>query len=80
MLLKANKTCIYGGEELLKTWREHPGSFLWLDIDSHDKEQERLMLKQLGCHALAITDAQRDRHPPKIELFKDYIFMLYRGI
>ncbi|WP_413691457.1 magnesium transporter CorA family protein [Psychromonas sp. KJ10-2] len=38
------------------------------------------MLKELGCHSLAITDAQRDRHPPKIELFDNYIFMLYRGI
>jgi magnesium transporter len=80
MLLQADKTYIYGGEELINTWREHKDSYLWLDIDSHDKEQERLLLQQMGCHSLAITDAQRDRHPPKIELFKDYIFMLYRGI
>jgi magnesium transporter len=80
MLLKANKSCVYGGEELINTWREHTDSYLWLDIDSHDKEQERLLLQLLGCHSLAITDAQRDRHPPKIELFNDYIFMLYRGI
>jgi magnesium transporter len=80
MLLQADKTYIYGGEELIDTWREHKDSYLWLDIDSHDKEQERLLLQQMGCHSLAITDAQRDRHPPKIELFKNYIFMLYRGI
>jgi magnesium transporter len=80
MLLQADKTYIYGGEELINTWREHKDSYLWLDIDSHDKEQECLLLQQMGCHSLAITDAQRDRHPPKIELFKDYIFMLYRGI
>ena len=80
MLLQADKTYIYGGEELIDTWREHQDSYLWLDIDSHDKEQERLILQKMGCHSLAITDAQRDRHPPKIELFKDYIFMLYRGI
>lgn len=80
MLLKADKTCVHGDEELINTWREHTDSYLWLDIDSHDKEQERLLLQQLGCHSLAITDAQRDRHPPKIELFNDYIFMLYRGI
>jgi len=80
MLLKADKTCIYGAEELIDTWRENSDSFLWLDIDSHDKEKERLLLQQMGCHSLAISDAQRDRHPPKIELFKNYIFMLYRGI
>lgn len=80
MLLNVDKTCIYGGEELLDTWREQPGSYLWLDFDSHDKEQERLMLLKFGCHSLAIKDAQGERHPPKIELFKNYIFMLYRGI
>ena len=80
ILLNADKTCTYGGEELIDTWRESTDSYLWLDIDSHDKEQELLLLKKMGCHSLAIRDAQRDRHPPKIELFKDYIFMLYRGI
>jgi magnesium transporter len=80
ILLNTDKTCTYGGEELIDTWRERTDSCLWLDIDSDDKEQERLLLTQLGCHSLAITDAQRERHPPKIELFNDYIFMLYRGI
>ncbi|WP_076419460.1 magnesium transporter CorA family protein [Colwellia sp. UCD-KL20] len=80
MLLKADKTCIYGAEELIDTWRANSDTHLWIDIDSHDKEQEKLLLQELGCHSLAIKDAQRDRHPPKIELFKNYIFMLYRGI
>ena len=80
MLLKADKTTIYGNEELINTWRNDQSSFLWIDFDSHDQEQERLQLQQLGCHSLAIKDAQRDRHPPKIELFSNYIFMLYRGI
>lgn len=80
MLLKADKTCIYGSEELIDTWRADSGSYLWIDIDSHDKDQEKRLLEGFGCHSLAIKDAQRDRHPPKIELFKNYIFMLYRGI
>ena len=80
MLLNADRTCVYGGEELIESWREKPSSYLWLDLDSHDQEAERSMLQQLGCHSLAIKDAQRERHPPKIELFNDYIFMLYRGI
>jgi magnesium transporter len=80
MLVNKDKSITYGEEALLEQWREQNEGFLWLDIDSHDKEQEALLLKDLGCHSLAITDAQRDRHPPKIELFKNYIFMLYRGI
>lgn len=80
MLLTADKSCHYGHEELIEIWRDAPESKLWVDIDSHDKVEEKALLQQFGCHALAITDAQRDRHPPKIELFDDYIFMLYRGI
>ena len=80
MLLNADKTFVYGGEELIETWREQSDSYLWLDLDSHDKEQETIILQQFDCHSLAIKDAQRERHPPKIELFNDYIFMLYRGI
>lgn len=80
MLLKSDKSCVYGGEELIDSWRKDPTYLLWIDIDSHDKEKEGSLLHELGCHPLAISDAQRDRHPPKIELFDDYIFMLYRGI
>jgi magnesium transporter len=80
MLLNQDKTCLYGNEELIDTWRENKTSFLWLDIDSHNKDEERTLLQEFGCHPLAISDAQRDRHPPKIELFEQYIFILYRGI
>lgn len=80
MLLSTDKTCVYGGEELIDSWREKPDSYLWIDFDSHNQNIEELMLQQLGCHSLAIKDAQRERHPPKIELFNDYIFMLYRGV
>lgn len=80
MLLKADKTYIYGAEELIQQWRDDPTTTLWIDIASHDQAQEQVLLTELGCHSLAIKDAQRERHPPKIELFKNYIFMLYRGV
>ncbi|MGJ8692412.1 MAG: magnesium transporter CorA family protein [Thalassotalea sp.] len=80
MLLNKNEDTVYGDESLIEVWRSKPGSYIWVDIDSHDLEQERLILKSLNCHNLAVQDAQRDRHPPKIELFDNYIFMLYRGI
>jgi len=80
MLLKKNEETQYGDESLIEIWRSVPGYYLWVDIDSHDLETERELLKNLKCHPLAITDVQRERHPPKIELFDNYIFMLYRGI
>jgi len=80
MLVHPDKSCRYGNDELIAVWRDDPNYLLWIDIDSHEKEAERTLLKQLDCHPLAIIDAQRERHPPKIELFDNYIFMLYRGI
>lgn len=80
MLLKSDKSCAYGDQSLIEIWKENSNNLLWIDFDSHDQDEERVLLKALGCHSLAIKDAQRDRHPPKIELFDNYIFMLYRGI
>ena len=80
MLIKSDKSCLYGDESLIATWQENTSDHLWIDFDSHAKAEERIFLENLGCHPLAITDAQRDRHPPKIEVFDDYIFMLYKGI
>ena len=80
MLLKSDKSCTYGDQSLIELWKQNPSDKIWIDFDSHDQAQEKSLLKELGCHSLAITDAQRDRHPPKIELFDNYIFMLYRGI
>ena len=41
-------------------------------------EFKALVIK-FGCHSLAIMDAQRERHPPKVELSGDYIFLFYRS-
>lgn len=78
--MQGDKSCLYGAEELIDIWRNSSDSRLWVDFDSHDKADELMLLQSLNCHTLAITDLHRDRHPPKIELFEDYIFMLYRGI
>lgn len=68
-----------GGEELVKEWEQDKDSILWIDLDNIEKSQEKEILTQFGCHSLAISDAQRERHPPKVELFDHYIFLLYRG-
>ena len=69
-----------GNMMLIDQWRNDPNALLWVDITQHDDEAERQLLTDLGCHPLAIADTQRERHPPKIELFSDYLFFLYRGI
>ena len=37
------------------------------------------MASRFGINPLAIDDAQRDRHPPKLEWFDDYFFLLLKG-
>ncbi|GAA0813814.1 magnesium/cobalt transporter CorA [Colwellia asteriadis] len=79
MLISPSSSVEMGGEELLAQWENSTDTLLWIDLDNLDRTKEKALLNQLGCHPLAIQDAQRDRHPPKVELFSDYIFLLYRG-
>ncbi len=71
-----------GGLELLEQWRSSSQGVMWLDIqlDGHKEEEVVQLLKHLNCHPLAITDVMRKRHPPKLEMFSDHIFLLYRGV
>ncbi|GAB1258913.1 magnesium/cobalt transporter CorA [Aurantivibrio plasticivorans] len=57
-----------------------PEEFLWIDCESIPEKDEKQLLAAFGCHPLAIKDAQRTRHPPKIEHFDDMLFILYRGL
>jgi magnesium transporter len=73
-------TLISGGVELVEQWRSDAGAFLWLDIVDERASDEEELLTDLGCHPLAIQDAQRDRHPPKFEDFDKFSFLIYRGV
>jgi len=70
-----------GGEELVDVWRKEPNAMIWVDLSGNDKDEEKEWLKAtFALHTLAIQDAQRDRHPPKIEAFSNYTFILLRGL
>ena len=71
---------IQGDRALIDQWRERPNAVLWLDLVDENKVSEQTLLESLGCHPLAIQDAQRDRHPPKFEEFDQFSFLLYRGV
>lgn len=81
MVLKTDgELCQVAGDGI-ELWRQHPGSVLWLDIDREDPAREEALLRdKLQLHPLAIQDAQRDRHPPKVEEFDHFTFLLYRGL
>lgn len=69
-----------GGEELISDWKQSGTKILWVDMEGGDAEHDRSVLSDFGIHPLAIQDALRPRHPPKIERFDNYWFILLRGL
>ncbi|MEO8166457.1 MAG: magnesium/cobalt transporter CorA [Betaproteobacteria bacterium] len=70
-----------GNEHLLSNWQQESDSILWVDLADNPPESEQQMLVEcFGLHPLAIQDAQRSRHQPKIELFADHVFILLKGL
>jgi len=75
------KTSLSGGLELLDTWNAEDGSWVWLDISgSADDAEYQLLTERFGIAPLAIQDAHRERHPPKIEFFTKQIFIMLRDL
>jgi magnesium transporter len=81
LLLKADGELCHVAGDGIDEWRRQPGSVLWLDIDREDpKQEEKLLREKLNLHPMAIQDAQRDRHPPKVEEFDHFTLLIYRGL
>jgi magnesium transporter len=70
-----------GGSELIERWKSDEHTLIWLDLGDEPPEAAgRLLREEFGLHPLAISDALRERHPPKLEHFEDYTFLLLRGL
>ncbi|RUR29576.1 metal transporter [Vreelandella andesensis] len=69
-----------GDERLIDAWHETPSSHLWIDMKGESEERERQVLERFDCHPMAIQDAHKERHPPKIEEFEHHTLIIYRGI
>jgi len=77
----ASGTVSAGGAELIDRWQSEPETRLWVDLDNEEPQSDHDMLATtFGLHPLAIQDALRDRHPPKVEEFDDAKFILLRGL
>ena len=72
---------VAGGEELLLRWRQEPDTIIWADFTDQQPAHEKQILEEtFGIHPLAIQDAQRERHPPKLEAYSDYSFLLLKEL
>jgi magnesium transporter len=76
-----SKTTRCGGIELLDVWATLPDSWIWLSISGPPDEAEKALLRErFDLPYLAIQDAQRERHAPKIEVFDKLIFIILRDL
>jgi len=72
---------VVGGAELLDRAAETRAGWLWVDLENLDPAQERALLSDgFNIHPLALQDAQRERHPPKLEVFGDVAFVLLKAL
>lgn len=69
-----------GGKELIEAWKTSDSGLIWVDIENEPNDVEETLLSGFGIHPLAIQDALRLRHPPKLERFDDFLFILLRGL
>ncbi|MDY6941716.1 MAG: magnesium/cobalt transporter CorA [Pseudomonadota bacterium] len=70
-----------GNWSSVQRWKEQPEWLIWVDLDEIRSEGEAKQLTEyFGIHPLAIQDAQRERHPPKLEDFDDHLFVLLKGL
>ena len=70
-----------GDQTLIENWQNDPELFIWLDaVDNEASEESKLLQKTFGLHPLALSDAQRQRHPPKLETFENHWFLLLKEL
>lgn len=71
---------VSGDERLIEDWKGNPDKLIWVDLFEVPPDEERLLLENdFKLHRLAVQDAMRDRHPPKLERFDDYLFLIIDG-
>ncbi len=70
-----------GGAELIERWLADHSLKIWVDLQDNPIDSEsRFLEEKFGLHPLAIEDAQRQRHPPKLERFDEIVFLLLKGL
>lgn len=81
LMLCHGNTTRTGGKELIEQWQATADSWIWVDLYDEPAEEEQAFLrKQFALDNGAIIEAQRSRHPPQIEVFSDYIYLLLKPL
>ncbi len=68
-------------EREIKAAYEAKQGMLWVDISETTEEDGKFLERVFDFHHLAVEDCASSRiHPPKIDNFKDYLFIVVHGI
>jgi magnesium transporter len=58
-----------------------PGRLLWVDFQAEPNEQsEPILSKTFGFHPLAVDDALRETHVPKVDDWGDYLYLVIQSV
>jgi magnesium transporter len=69
-----------GKEDIRNAYQSKQG-LLWIDICETTQEDGEFLVQELGLHHLAAEDCiSPDIHPPKIDDFGEYVFIIVHGI
>jgi magnesium transporter len=67
--------------EQIKNFMASGEGLLWIDMEDVSDEDAQILSNIFGFHPLAIEDCiSKDIHPPKIDDFEDYLFIIIHGI
>ncbi|HEU4401499.1 MAG TPA: magnesium/cobalt transporter CorA [Candidatus Polarisedimenticolia bacterium] len=56
------------------------GHVLWVDLTAPTKEESGILSGLFGFHPHALEDCESRRHHPKIDDYRDYLFILTHGV
>ena len=65
----------FGVDEVPARMAEHPDSVLWLDLYDPDLNDLRAVAHEFHLHPLAVEDAVHDHQRPKLDRYRDHMFM-----
>src|SRR5436190_15327472 len=66
--------------EQLPELLEKQTAVIWVDMESPNEVDERVLLDVFHFHPLTVEDCRENRHYPKIEEFHDYIYFIVHGV
>jgi magnesium transporter len=59
---------------------EQKDSLLWIDVTSPSTGELRLINEEFGFHPLALEDATKRHQRPKVEFYKDFVFIVFYAL